>query len=538
VIDARAGAGAGAGALAAVILLLAAASAISSGSSTAFASPAASAISTSTSSGRSAASASRGPSATSASHHPARRQVQPAGRPNIVFILTDDLAWNLIQYMPHVLALAQRGATFSNYFVTDSLCCPSRSSIFSGRYPHDTGVFTNGGADGGFLVFHDQGEERTTFATALQAAGYRTAMMGKYLNGYEPSFTEAGPKPYIPPGWNEWDVAGNAYSEFNYTLNQNGQLFRYGHRPQDYLTDVLSKRGTAFVRHAARAHSPFFMEIATFAPHIPYTPAPRDVNDFPGLTAPMGPAFNMQNINAPSWLADLPALNALQLSSLDRAFRLRAQSLQAVDRMLASLENTLAARGLLQNTYIVFSSDNGYHMGEHRLTAGKLTAFDTDIKVPLIVAGPGVPASQTLPQMTENIDLNPTFSDIGNAVIPPSVDGRSLLPLLRGQTVNDWANAILVEHHGPDFNASDPDNPPIASGNPTSYEAIRTTNAVYVEYNDGETEYYDLTSDPNELDNTVASLSPVQQSGLHNALIALENCHDGASCSTAGRVGP
>jgi arylsulfatase A-like enzyme len=487
-----------------------------------------------------AAPGTRGPvrTAVPAAHRRVRRQSHANGRPNIVFVLTDDLAWNLIQYMPHVLALQQRGTTFSNYFVTDSLCCPSRSSIFSGRYPHDTGVFSNGGPDGGFALFHGQGEERATFATALQAAGYRTAMMGKYLNGYQPYFSETGFRPYIPPGWNEWDVGGNAYSEFNYTLNENGTLFRYGHQPQDYLTDVLAKKGTAFIRGAARAQTPFLLEIATYAPHLPYTPAPRDVNDFPGLTAPTGPAFNTQNINAPSWLADLPELNALQLSSLDRAFRLRAQSLQAVDRMIGSIESTLAARGLAQNTYIVFSSDNGYHMGEHRLTAGKLTAFDSDIRVPLIVAGPNVQPAQTVTQMTENIDLNPTFSAIGNAVVPPSVDGHSLVTLLQGQTVSDWPHAILVEHHGPDFNASDPDNPPIASGNPTSYNAIRTPNSVYIEYTNGETEYYDLTTDPSELNNTVSTLSAGDQSRLHNALMALVNCHDGATCWTAGQLGP
>jgi N-acetylglucosamine-6-sulfatase len=144
----------------------------------------------------------------------------PGGKPNIVFVLTDDLSNNLVQYMPHVLALQKAGTSFSNYTVTDSLCCPSRSSIFSGKFPHDTGVFTNTGADGGFNVFHSRGEESDTFATALQQVGYRTAMMGKYLNGYQPADALGGSQPYVPPGWNEWDVAGNGYPEFNYDLNQ------------------------------------------------------------------------------------------------------------------------------------------------------------------------------------------------------------------------------------------------------------------------------------------------------------------------------
>src|SRR5690242_3963452 len=126
---------------------------------------------------------------------------RPAAPPNIVFVLTDDLSWNLVQYLPQVRALRSAGTTFTDYVVTDSLCCPSRSSIFSGRFPHDTGVFTNGGDDGGFAYFHGHGEESDTFATALQAQGYRTAMMGKYLNGYKPASQEGGTQPYVPPGW-------------------------------------------------------------------------------------------------------------------------------------------------------------------------------------------------------------------------------------------------------------------------------------------------------------------------------------------------
>ena len=157
------------------------------------------------------------------SHSPAAPAAASA-KPNIVFVLTDDLAWNLVKYMPHVQALQRDGMTFSRYYVTDSLCCPSRSSIFSGRFPHDTGVFTNMSPDGGFGRFQSGGEERSTFATALQAARYRTAMMGKYLNGYTPAGLVNGKPLYVPPGWNEWDVAGNGYAEFNYNLNENGKL--------------------------------------------------------------------------------------------------------------------------------------------------------------------------------------------------------------------------------------------------------------------------------------------------------------------------
>jgi N-acetylglucosamine-6-sulfatase len=204
----------------------------------------------------------------------------------VVFVLTDDLSWNLVRYISHVEEMRRGGLTFTRYFVTDSLCCPSRSSIFSGRYPHDTGVFTNGGSDGGFQVFSARGEERSTFATSLQGRGYRTGMMGKYLNGYLPSTL------YVPPGWSEWDGAGNAYAEFNYNLNEDRRLVHYGQQSADYLTDVLANKGTAFINSAASAHQPFMLELATFAPHAPYTPASRDAGDFPGLRAPRGPSFN------------------------------------------------------------------------------------------------------------------------------------------------------------------------------------------------------------------------------------------------------
>ena len=449
--------------------------------------------------------------------------------PNIVFVLTDDLSWNLVRYMPHVQDLQRRGMTFSRYYVTDSLCCPSRSSIFSGRYPHNTRIFTNKVPDGGFDAFHARGEEGSTWATDLQAAGYRTAMMGKYLNGYLPGGVVDGKRLYIPPGWNEWDVAGNGYGEFDYNLNQNGQLVHYGLQPQDYLTDVVGGRAVQFINGAADAGQPFALEVATFAPHAPYTPATRNAMDFPGLTAPRTPAFDFQNTDAPRWLSGHAPLTPQQIAQIDQAFRKRAQSVEAVDDMIGNIESTLQARGLADNTYIVFSSDNGYHMGEHRLLPGKMTAFDTDIRVPLVVAGPGVPAGETTTKIAENVDLRPTFDGIAGATVSRSVDGHSLVSLLGGRTPSGWRTGALIEHHGPDHARGDPDLPPPGSGNPATYEALRTKDAVYVEYHNGQREYYSLTRDPNELHNTYRRLSHAQRMRLHDQLAALRRCR-GASC--------
>ena len=450
------------------------------------------------------------------------------GSPNIVFILTDDLSMNLLQFMPHVLQMQKDGVTFNNYFVTDSLCCPSRSSIFTGRYPHNTGVFKNVGVDGGYLVFRDRGNDKSTFATALTAAGYRTAFYGKYLNGYEP---EQGHP--IPPGWHNWVVAGNGYGEFHYAFNQNGQLVRHGNKPEDYLTDVVSDLAVQFIK--AQNGTPFMIEVATFAPHAPYTPAPRDADAFPGLHAPRTPAYNApHDAVAPHWLAQHPALTQADMDSIDADFRKRAQSVQAVDKMIGELQAAVAAVGQEKNTYFVFSSDNGYHMGEYRLMPGKMTAYDTDIHVPLIVTGPGISAGRAVDQIAENIDLCPTFTDLAGAAAPPNVDGLSLVPLLHGQSVNAWRSAALVEHHGPVREPADPDLPGVRSGNPATYEAIRTEDALYVEYADGEKEYHALRTDPDELRNTFSSVPGNLKKALHETVAAAASCRGAEACRGAG----
>ncbi len=459
-----------------------------------------------------------------------------AARPNIVFVLTDDLSWNLVRYLPQVRALQSRGMTFDDYVVTDSLCCPSRASILTGRFPHDTGVFTNTGRDGGFAAFQGRGEEADTFATALQAQGYRTALMGKYLNGYQPADTLGGSRKYVPPGWNEWDVAGNGYAEFRYNLNENHGLRHYGRAPEDYLTDVLAGRGAAFIRHSARARKPFLLEVATFAPHAPYTPAPRDANALPGVTAPRGPAYDTLPADAPPWLAGRGPLSASSKKVIDHDFRARARSVLAVDDLIAGLRRTLADAGVADDTYVVFGSDNGYHMGEYRLTPGKMTAFDTDIRVPLVVTGPGVPAGRRSAAAVSNIDLAPTFAQAGGAPIPSTMDGRSLLSLLHGGSAAGWRTANLVEHHGPNYRADDPDRQAPAGGNPPSYEAMRTNAYTYVEYVDGSREYYDLTSDPLQLHNLAGTIDHARLDRLHTALDRLRHCRGGPDCWTAGHL--
>ena len=448
-----------------------------------------------------------------------------AKRPNIVFVLTDDLSWNLVKYMPHVRQMQREGMTFTNYFVTDSLCCPSRASIFSGQYPHNHGVLTNTPPTGGFTAF-ERGAETETFATQLRGTGYRTSLMGKYLNGYD---AENG---YVPPGWSNWQGSGSGYTGFNYVLSSNGRVGRFGRSPRAYMTDVLRRRGKAFISRVSRTRSPFLLEIATFAPHRPATPAPRDRHDFPGLTVPRDDGFDVPPTNAPAWLRGRPPLTEQEIAGLNNGFRRRAQSVQAVDELVGQIRRLLRQRGLERNTYVVFSSDNGYHMGQRRLLAGKMTAYDSDVRVPLIVVGPGIRAGARTRALAENVDLAPTFMRLAGRRPPRTVDGESLVPLLRGKAPAGWRDAVLVEHHHPPTPNGDPDRQTSVSGNPPSYEAIRTSDELYVEYVDGEREWYDMRVDPGQLHNRYNELPAIAREGLHDRLVWLEACA-GEGCRRA-----
>jgi arylsulfatase A-like enzyme len=467
---------------------------------------------------------------------------QPAAaqtRPNIVFVLTDDLTWNLIQYMPQVQAMQQQGMTFDRYVVTDSLCCPSRASIFTGRYPHSTGVLKNMGADGGFGAFHPF-EEDSTFATALRRVGYRTGLMGKYLNGYFPFSRVDGARPYVPPGWSAWAVGGQAYRGFNYNLavkypGTGARIVHYGNAPEDYLTDVIAGHGRTFIDGAVAAGKPFLLELSTYAPHAPATPAPADAAAFEGLVAPRGPLFDAPALDpAPAWLSPSP-LAPFEIGALDGEFRRRAQSVQAVDRMIGAVRAQLRALGVEQNTYVVFSSDNGYHLGERRLLAGKQTAWDHDVRVPLVVVGPGVPAGSSVDQLAANVDLRPTFQELAGAPVGSRIEGRSLAGFLRGTPPPAWRAMTLVEHRGSYTEPADPDVQGPRQGKPPSYLALRFPDALYIQFESPrfEPEYYDLTTDPDERRNLYPTLGLERRAQLASQVELMHACSGSGSCQTA-----
>ena len=349
--------------------------------------------------------------------------------------------------------------------------------------------------------------------------------MGKYFNGYEPG------SGHVPPGWSNWIGVGSGYAGFDYNMSVNGRFVHRGHRPRDYMTDVLSRQGLAFIDHMARTpRTPFLLAIAPFAPHYPYVPAPRDARRFPHMKAPRTKAWNAPTLHPPTWLGHRRAMTPAQTGAADLVYRKRVRSLQAVDLMLGKLRRRLKRLGMEKNTYVIFTSDNGLHAGEHRLAAGKMTAYDTDIKVPLVAVGPGVPAGRTVGQMAANIDLAPTFMRLGGARIPRTVDGHGLVSLLHGETPSSWRDAVLVEHHGPTTSVGDPDRQGGMSGNPPTYDAIRTRYSTWVEYANGDREYYDLRSDPGQIDNLAGELDPATRASLHSTLVKLRGCHHTRSC--------
>jgi len=369
-------------------------------------------------------------------------------KPNILFILTDDQRLEDIKHMPRLnKLLVNQGMSFENYFSTVSLCCPSRTSILRGQYAHNTGVMTNGGNNGGFVVAHKRGIENSTIATWMHDRGYTTALIGKYLNHYP----DGQGLSYVPPGWDYWasPCSGNPYTEYNYDLNENGKSVHYGNTPSDYGTDVYLHKATDFIKSCSGENKPFFMYLAFYAPHGPATPADRHLNMFADAKIVRTKAFNESDVsNKPDYIKKLNLLTDKEVNGEDAYYGKRLRSLQAVDEAIEKLYDTLSENKQLDNTYIFFASDNGFHLGEHRMRRGKQTAYETDIHLPLIVRGPGITHGATAAELVGNIDLAPTWADLAGATAPQFVDGRSLQPILRAKEGKSlkWRQAYLVEH--------------------------------------------------------------------------------------------
>jgi arylsulfatase A-like enzyme len=406
-------------------------------------------------------------------------------RPNVIVVMTDDQSASTMWAMPQtVAALGEHGTTFVNSFAVHPLCCPSRATFLTGQHTHNHGVITNHPPLGGYPRLTSV----NTLPVWLQSTGYFTSFIGKYLNHYGYDNPTA-----IPLGWSDWQalVGPTDLRMYRYVVNDNGALVTYGDAESDYQTDVLRRRAVAVVASAPR---PYFLWVATLAPHregcrqrcASPRPAPRHAGRFATTRLPRGPAFNERDVDdKPLGIRQRPPLTAAEIARIQTERRLRAESLLAVDDLVADIVGAARDAGDLDNTVIVFTSDNGWLAGEHRLE-GKNRVYEEAVRVPLLVRGPGFPAGAQASQLVGNIDLAPTIVELTGATAGLIMDGRSLLALAR-DPISGTGRILLLQR------------PPIGRSK-AAFTAVRTDRYVYAEYTiTGERELYDLAHDPHQL---------------------------------------
>lgn len=397
----------------------------------------------------------------------------------MVLVVVDDMRYDGLWAMPRLSQLAQeRGIVFDRFFVPTPLCCPSRATYLTGLYARHHGVIANSPPNGGVQAFDD----RSTLATWLQAAGVRTGLIGRYLNGYE--------SVYVAPGWNFWFVlwqASEDYSNyFDYRVTDNGQRRYFGSKPQNYSTRVITEQALTFL--SEERERPFMLMLTPRAPHGPATPDPDDAGVYKTRDFPVPPSYNEEDVSdKPSFIRKLGPLTENEQEDIELFRRRQWEALLGVDRMIGAVLDTLAADGRLDNTWLIFSSDNGLTLGEHRRDGHKSCPYEECVRVPLVVVPPrGFAAPRTDDHLVANIDIAPTIADIMGAQPASPVDGRSLLPLLRDPSA-PWRDALVLEM--------------LKDSEGDRFDAIRTADWKYVRYPNGEEELYDERSDPYELDN-------------------------------------
>jgi len=406
--------------------------------------------------------------------------------PNVVVVMTDDQARESIRVMKQVRRrLADRGTTFARSFVNWPVCCPSRVTFLTGQYAHNHGVLGNNPPLGGFRVFDDS----RSLPLWLQDEGYTTGLVGKYLNGYG----TAAPT-YVPPGWSEWYAAsGDPQSLYDYELNENGDLVHYGTDASDFKQDVLTEKALGFVERNS-GPDPFFLFVSYTAPHdggpspnpqppadcsgAP-KPAPRHANAFDSEPLPRPPSFDEADVSdKPAEIQRLPRLSPAAEANIERAYRCRLESLLSVDEGVRELVRALRDSGEMANTTFIFTTDNGFFHGEHRVPTAKGKVYEPAIRVPLVVRGDGFPAGARVSAPTINADLAPTIAALAGATPDLEMDGTLLRPLAKDPP-SAQDRDLLIESN--------------------KYTAIRTARHKYVEHETGERELYRLAPDPHEL---------------------------------------
>nr|CAB3250160.1 N-acetylglucosamine-6-sulfatase [Phallusia mammillata] len=482
--------------------------------------------------------------------------------PNIVFILTDDQDEILggMTPMENVRKLLQeQGTTFSNMFTPTPICCPSRASILTGQYSHNHDTVNNSISGNCSSPYWQNTAEQKTFAVSAQAAGYKTYFAGKYLNQY--GTTNAGGPEHVPPGWNEWfGLVGNS-KYYNYTISDNGKAVKHGDTySTDYLTDLLANKSSEFI-HSHMSTSfldPFLVMISTPAPHSPWDSAPQFSQRYLNLSAPRGGSYNA-NGKDKHWLlrqATNPMVDH-SVKYLDNAFRKRWQTLLSVDDLVKKVMTALSDSGELDNTYIIYSSDNGYHLGQFSLPIDKRQLYETDVRIPLVIRGPGVSKNVTRHELVTSIDIGPTIVDIstgGTGNFPPTMDGVSLMPLFNVTDKPKWRTDFLVEYQGEGSPLPPPNCPHGSAGESqcfpdcvcedaynNTYSCVRTmdldgkVDIMYCEFTDTETfvEVYNHTVDPHQLKNIRNTINPQVLVKMNQRLITLGAC-TGKTCRAPG----
>jgi arylsulfatase A-like enzyme len=443
----------------------------------------------------------------------------PSRPPNVLVIESDDQTVESMRVMDNVNSLlGDRGATFEQSFVNYSLCCPSRATFLTGQYMHNHGVLGNQPPNGGFSRFQDL-HGRNHLAVWLRRAGYYTALIGKYLNGYSNS-------PRVPFGWADWQaVSPDTQKVYDYTLNDNGTLVHYGTRPADFKQDVLTERAVDLIDRRAPRERPFFLWLTYTAPHgggpnpnpnPPFNcdgtakPAPRHAHAFDSQPLPSPPNFNEADVSdKPAAIQSRPLLTAGEIANIQRKYRCRLESILSVDEGVGEIVRALRTNGVLKDTVLVFTADNGFFHGEHRIPSGKTRIYEESIRVPLLMRGPGIPAGVSVDDLVINADLAPTIVDVAGADPGSVMDGRSLIPIANQPGIAQ-GRELLVEEPG--------------------FKAIRTERYMYAEHSSGERELYDLDRDPFELDSRHADPDyALVRAQLASRLQELASCA-GSSC--------
>jgi arylsulfatase A-like enzyme len=401
-----------------------------------------------------------------------------AQQPDIILIQTDDQPWHTLPQMPNVQRLiGDQGVRFDGYYINTSLCAPSRVTTLLGQYSHHTGILGNAKSAKMFLP-----KSPKSLPVWLQNAGYRTALVGKWLNDY----SKAGSGwPAAPAGWSVWRaMKGPAY--YNYQLSIDGVIEVHGSTPAEYSTRVLRDYAVQ-VLNSAPIDTPLFLLFTPYAPHAPMIPDPADVNAFNSV--PWGisflPNYNEVNVSdKPAWVRALPLVKD---KKMQKQYENQLESLQAVDRAVADILAAAEARG--RPLYVFYISDNGWTMGAHRWFR-KWCAYDECSKGPFLVRGPGIPAGVVIDnaKLVSNVDLAPTIAALAGATANTTVDGLNLLPLLQEPTL-EWKRDVLLEDRGS------------PSAKLMRFWSIRSHDGwEWTEYDNGDRELYDMTTDAFQLE--------------------------------------